>query len=375
MKLDYLIQKDNNNIDLIRLIAASMVVWAHAFALSAGRLGDDFIGKMIPCCDAGGMGVHVFFFFSGLLVTTSMLRTKSPIRFVSSRFFRIFPAFFVLLLVLVFLVGPLYTTLGLREYFSAKDTWAFLFHNSYFNIQFDLPGVWQDHLYHQMDGATWTLPLEIGCYIAVLVSFVICNRTQLPAWVPMLLFLVVSFFSNQELAQILGINYTEISHQLMFCFVVGSACAVFKDKINIDKTLVLALLVFCMFTWRYSHVILFVFSIAFSLLLFYATSVRPLLRLRPKHDISYGIYIWHWPLMQMWLEHTGWHNPYLIFGVTYLSTLLVAYASCRLVEEPCMSLGKRVGTRLSARLSGREMNGILVIAIFVVGIAIAKVFL
>ena len=114
MTVSEILKRENNNIDLVRLFAALLVAWVHSAAL----FGSEILGPPIPVhMGAGGLGVAIFFFLSGLLVANSLLSRKKPVAFVWARFMRIYPAFFVMLLVAVFVIGPAFTTLSTGEYF------------------------------------------------------------------------------------------------------------------------------------------------------------------------------------------------------------------------------------------------------------------
>src|SRR5215469_10337024 len=61
----------NNGLDLIRLVAACLVIFGHSFAI-VGR-GADPIARWNGVEFSGGFALHIFFLLSGLLVTYSFL--------------------------------------------------------------------------------------------------------------------------------------------------------------------------------------------------------------------------------------------------------------------------------------------------------------
>ena len=172
MTVSEILKRENNNIDLVRLLAALLVAYVHVFAL----FDKPFLSVPLPVgWGAGGLGVAIFFFLSGLLVTNSLLSKKNPKAFAWARFMRIDPAFFVMLLVSVFVVGPIFTTLSVGDYFCSSETWQFLGRNARLDIQYVLPGLWQERLCESVNGSAWTIPLDVGCYIALLFSFALCR--------------------------------------------------------------------------------------------------------------------------------------------------------------------------------------------------------
>ena len=66
-----------NHFNLIRLVAAWMVIYGHAWAIT-GAPGGDLVAQYTQYKFAGGVAVDVFFFASGLLITASLQRNRVP---------------------------------------------------------------------------------------------------------------------------------------------------------------------------------------------------------------------------------------------------------------------------------------------------------
>jgi peptidoglycan/LPS O-acetylase OafA/YrhL len=79
LKANIFAQKNGNNWTLIRLMAACTVVYGHSFMISPRKGHVDFTVKYLTngFTYSGQMAVVVFFFLSGGLVTTSLIRTKN----------------------------------------------------------------------------------------------------------------------------------------------------------------------------------------------------------------------------------------------------------------------------------------------------------
>ena len=128
-----------NNFDLIRLVAASLVIFGHSFVF-LGLTEPVFFSWLPP----GPIGVHIFFIISGYLVAQSWSRDPNASRFLARRALRIFPGLAVCVLVSVFLIGPIFTTLTLKQYFRDHATFHYLRDIALY-IQYYLPGVLQHH--------------------------------------------------------------------------------------------------------------------------------------------------------------------------------------------------------------------------------------
>ncbi len=92
----------HNNINLIRFIAASAVIYGHMAHL---------LGVPVPLLcgeEILSLAVKVFFVLSGYLITQSYLRDDHPFRYLVRRVFRIFPGLIFVVLVSVFVFGPLF---------------------------------------------------------------------------------------------------------------------------------------------------------------------------------------------------------------------------------------------------------------------------
>lgn len=141
MRLRDCLKRENNNFDLLRLVAACMVVVGHAHALVPDASDPDIVSRALGFDYAGSLAVKFFFFLSGLVVTNSLIQKPALLRFLVARLFRIFPALIVCVLVVVVAVGPLLTTLPARVYFSDSDTASYLTRNIGLTLQWDLPSL------------------------------------------------------------------------------------------------------------------------------------------------------------------------------------------------------------------------------------------
>src|SRR5438445_6117084 len=101
-----------NAFDLLRLMAALLVVFGHSWVLTGHEDLLTFLGGI----NAGDLGVGVFFLLSGYLVSASWLADPSLKRFAARRALRIYPAYALVVAVLALVVGPLVTRLAPAAY-------------------------------------------------------------------------------------------------------------------------------------------------------------------------------------------------------------------------------------------------------------------
>ena len=104
----------DNNFNLLRFLAASLVLFGHSYALSKSNIAQEWL--------FGHVAVDIFFIISGYLVTASLFTRKSLWIFTKNRFLRIVPGLFVAMLFNVFIIGVLYTDIPIGEYlFSSRN--------------------------------------------------------------------------------------------------------------------------------------------------------------------------------------------------------------------------------------------------------------
>jgi len=159
-----------NSITLIRLIASVFVIYGHSFAIVANS-GQDFVTRITKFAFTGGVAVDLFFIMSGFLVTASILK-RGLKSYLISRALRLFPALWVCLLILTFVVGPILTNLTLREYFSDPQSWKYFVHlGTATQTEWFLPGVFKNHRDQAVNGSIWSVIIEIRMYVFVAIVY------------------------------------------------------------------------------------------------------------------------------------------------------------------------------------------------------------
>ncbi|MEJ0044484.1 MAG: acyltransferase [Rhizomicrobium sp.] len=148
---------------MIRLFAAVMVLVSHSAIVTHQNVIPNFAHSVVSL---GAVAVAVFFVLSGFVITESFRRDRRPIAFLRKRALRIYPALIVVVLLTVFVLGPLVTTLPLGAYFSSKTTGLYLL-NAIIPFNHALPGVFATNPEDMVNASLWTIRFEIICYMAV----------------------------------------------------------------------------------------------------------------------------------------------------------------------------------------------------------------
>jgi peptidoglycan/LPS O-acetylase OafA/YrhL len=340
----------SNNLDVIRFVAAAAVIYGHAFPLnSAGSPG--FLSNSVQT-----IGVKVFFMLSGLLIAQSWLSDPHVLRFAARRALRLFPALAVVLLLSVFVLGPVFTTLPLREYFSNERTWRYL-GNIGLNITYDLPGVFAANPYkNAVNGSLWSLPVEVCMYLAtpvVLTLATLLRRPRLVLWLVTIVSVLASAWfvrtpGHQSDFVAYGIGLTSLLDVAPF-FAVGALCCVegWQKKVS-PQTAVLVFFLAVMFpslTPVVDELVLMVLVPVLVLGLGFAENPR-FARAGRFGDVSYGLYLYGFAVQQVVTALAGKAiSPQLNAAIALVICIVCAWASWHLVEKRALARRPRAPAR------------------------------
>jgi len=151
--------KHDNAFDTLRLVAALIVIFGHAFRLT-GETVPVFAGTTVAT-----LGVKIFFVVSGYLVAQSWLRDPHPRRFLQRRLLRIVPALVLVVVLTAFVLGPAATSLPLAGYLADQRAWLYLANLAFYPAD-ELPGVFAANTApHEVNGSLWSLPPELSMYL------------------------------------------------------------------------------------------------------------------------------------------------------------------------------------------------------------------
>ena len=325
----------------LRLLFAILVVVGHTFNVALrDSMGEPHVFYHY---NFSYLAVNLFFIASGFLVTKSMLYRGDIAEFASARILRIYPALAALVLFAMFVIGPLATSLPWAEYFTHVDFYkqplAVL---SFAQTEMYLPGIFETND-EQMAGAPlWTLRYEFLAYIGTAIIFSLGFMKK--KWMVLAQFILPSI--AWVVVHGLGI-YDNIPATLQallrfgIAYGLGAAIFAYRDRLSFHALGIPVMVLLAALTSKFQ-----VFEVTMNLMLAYfvmwAAYVKaPKLNfLQNLSDVSYGIYIYHWCVMQivfMWMPNLSVMGLFLItLPVTYwLATL-----SWHFVEKPMLSKKK-----------------------------------
>lgn len=350
MLLSKMLKKENNNFDIIRLLAAMMVIYGHSYAISPQEGKSDLVSNMINFDYSGSLAVKIFFFLSGLVVSNSLLNNKQISSFIFSRIFRILPGLILVVTVSTFLIGPLLSTDSISSYYSNGDTYTYFFRNIILQPQWFLPGVFDHNAQTAFNGSLWTLPYEALAYALTLITFVIIGfENRKLATVIAIVVILDPFIGNKVIFSWVDAKNTEIS-LLAPCFSLGVLFSMWKDKISINKKLIISLWVLYYVFHSSPHVAILFYPAILTTFL-YISSTPLLLKLKLPVDISYGVYLWGWPVQQIFAQFYPDSGVLLNQLLSMLASVLLGTISWFLVEKKFISIGKKTAGFYSGKLA------------------------
>ena len=339
MKLSGHLGTRDNNFNLLRLIAATAVIYSHAYGLLLGPDAEWL--KQILGRTPSVMAVDAFFAISGFLVSHSWLKQESLVDFIHARVFRIFPALLVVLLLTVFVVGPLCTTETLPHYFQAGETWKYLYKNFLMiHTEYELPGVFQQSPHDQgVNGSLWTLQFELKMYVAVALAGLLgVYRDHRLLWLAIAVYF--SWYFSHHLRHLLDTTYplTGSMPRVSLFFMFGVLARLAAHKIVINFPIVLATVLLAWLA-RTTIVSSFFYSLALvTAILYFAYLPGKWLReFNRLGDYSYGTYLYAFPIQQMMIQFITGVQPLVLFALATLATWFCAVCSWHTIEKPALN--------------------------------------
>lgn len=344
--LQEVVRSKDNNLNIIRFVAASMVLASHSYALHSGDSATEPWRRTLGM-SMGGVAVDIFFCVSGFLVAGSLMASQSAKDFLVARALRIYPGLWVALLLSVIILGIGESTESVAGFFSSLETWKYLAKNAImlFGAAFQLPGVFEANPWKgSVNGSLWTLPFELRAYLVLLAIWFVAS--------------LLSRVINVNFAKACGVSAVAICGCAIFVFLVGrpdkflsllaifllgAICRIYCRWIVLDFWIASALVAILGAALTLSLKLfwpLYLISLPYLILcLVYMPDgfVREFNRLG---DYSYGIYIYAFPVQQLLMA--VWSSSIERFiSASFVVTLVLSILSWHLVEKRALALRDR----------------------------------
>lgn len=330
-----------NALNAWRLVLATGVILEHSWPLTGRKLlppGDQLITQL---------WVDGFFAISGFLIASSWVRNPRLREFSVARALRIFPGLWVCLLVVAFVIAPIGVAIQGGSPARLLWSWApveYVLNNGVLNVyhvgiagtprDVPYPGVW--------DGVLWTLIFELLCYVAIaLAGLAGLLRRRWPAVAVFALFVGLSALVSYPVAAVPTV--VQMIARFSLVFAAGTLLHQFRDAVAARWSWVAAsgAIVVAAGLLTPNYRVLAALPLAYAVVVSGALLQHRRLRLRT--DLSYGVYIYAWPMQQLLVIcGMGFLEPPVFTAVAALATLPLAALSWFLVEKPALSWKSRL---------------------------------
>lgn len=334
----------------LRLIFALLVMIGHAFAIAYGSA--DYEPTVLFHYSFSYLAVNLFFIASGFLVTGSMLHRGDAPGFISARLLRIYPALIVHVAFILLILGPIATTIPLSDYFGTATVLAAPFKVlSFVDTDLILPGVFLSNGEQHASAPLWTLRYEVLCYLGTLGCFLLGLMRK--RW------MVLAQFVFPSLLWIAAQTYgwfetmpasVESLVRFMMAYGLGATLYAYRDRLRFTllSALIPAVGLILFQATAAGEIAMNLLMAVFVMGIAYARLPK-LDRLKSLDDISYGVYIYHWGIMQMLLHWMPGLSTPQLFALALGPTLLLAWLSWTFVETPMLRQKSRFGRWLRGR--------------------------
>lgn len=343
----------HNSVNALRLALAALVLLSHSLTMSGGTdpLGD-LTGGIV---DMGTVAVDGFFALSGFLIARSAVSSPTTGRFLWRRALRILPGFWACLVVTVAVFLPLaqvlrYGTLTGFPMTGSDSAVGYLLSNAALYIdQFTVRGLFDGR---PVNGSLYTLFYEFACYlgVAVIGALGLIRRRRSAMLV------VGALLTGAALVDLLSAGVVTgdgdvrwLFLRLGSMFVAGVLAYQWADRIpqrGRGALAAVALLVGALAAAaffgrdpqsRAAYLVLAPAAVAY--LILFVGAATGLHRVGSRRDVSYGLYIYAWPVQMtlLLLGAADWPLAVFVLAATTIS-LGLALLSWTAVEAPALAL-------------------------------------
>lgn len=326
----------STNVNLLRFIAAFLVILSHSFYVAASQ-EDPFTIFCNGQASLGGVAVAIFFFLSGFYVTKSLYRKSDVKDYLYKRCVRIFPQLWIVVFLSMFVLGPVFTKCSLGEYFANGNTYLYAL-NGFLVPVHNLPGVFVDNIYDAtVNGPLWTMSVEFAAYCALALILIISksilknDKLQKIFHIICLCVLLAMFV---VLDVLIKNNFLITVMRPFIIFFVGVLYCDYSEKIKLNVPVAIVMSCVIILGCKVGFL-----NYALIACLPYIVVTLTLRTKQVKFDsrillISYEMYLLGWPIQQIVVDCFGGEmNPWLNCFITLPIDILLAYVLYICVEK------------------------------------------
>jgi peptidoglycan/LPS O-acetylase OafA/YrhL len=336
---DQLQKYNKNNLNAVRLFLALAVILSHASILSYGKEGE-FRGELLATFNSGQMtigqaAVNLFFFLSGILITASFLKNKNLQHFLLNRFLRIYPAYIAAMIfsaAVIWIFCP-----DFRANVGRGFSWFFVFLSDCLFLDgrsISWKGVFQDNPFPQFaNGSLWTIPWEFKCYL--MVAFIgLFGLFKNRVWILMATIFALSVYTASHFTGWVVVG-SKTEWRFLAYYLSGMSAWLWRDKLPYSPFAATTCLFALLISGYFAPWFEVVFPICGSYLALWIGYSKPrkIFEWTDRADLSYGVYVFAFPIQQILAMHEVFRVPLLQFFVATPLSLVCAWMSWTFIEK------------------------------------------
>jgi peptidoglycan/LPS O-acetylase OafA/YrhL len=344
---------------LLRILFATLVLLSHAPQIADGNTSRELLSRLThQDMTLGALGVDGFFLLSGYLIVESWRRNPEFLNFLRKRMLRMLPGYLVAVALSVLAVGWLAP--GAPQFF--RHLGRPLVDSVLVLSAPSTPPVFPGDFYPLANGSLWTVAFEFRCYLLVAL-WGICGLFRRTAVWPLFTLVLLAFWLSQWPASHIHLGRTlvallgdpEQTVRLTAIFGIGGSFNLLRKRIGFRTefdAIAMTVLV-CAVLLRTPRLEVFVALFGGYLLFSFGRRTMPWLNwMRRVPDISYGIYLYGWPVECLWVWYRH-GSPWVAFAGSAVLAFGLGWLSWHFVERPMLLLKRRATAPLpgAGRLS------------------------
>lgn len=322
-----------NHLTAVRWTLAIAVVLGHVSLLTTG-----FEPLRLHEWTASYMAVNGFFVLSGLLIAKSLHSRRDIKAYSLSRLLRIYPALVIVLIAFLFVFVPIFADENIRS-LAEPESWLYVIRVLFMGDP-DSPTaqIFSNNLMTDFNGPLWTIRFELAAYILAGVGFTfgLINgpwRSLFVFLIVQVIYLVVPIFTDTDLLPQSVMPLLRLSSAFLVGMVLWHWPILRKPPIWAIFGLLIG---FAFLGGGPLGELIATLSLT-AIMLRIGLTERPSQRIAKMPDYSYGIYIWHYPILQAVLVALPALSPLVLGAAAAPIVLLIAAASWHLIEKPALT--------------------------------------
>ncbi|QHI96648.1 acyltransferase family protein [Xylophilus rhododendri] len=336
----------NNHFNALRFLLAAMVIVSHCQEVARNSREQETFIHLSGTLTLGDLAVDGFFLLSGFLIVRSWVLRPSIMHFLRNRVCRIYPGFVAAAILCAFVVGPL---AGDSDYFSQFQPWAWLY--SVLTLHKPvLPPVFVGSYIAAANVSLWTIQYEFKCYLMVLALGVAGVFRYRWGWAVLTAAITAAYLVSMQANELFPVlKNKSYLFRLAMVFAAGGCHYLYPGLFSRTRMAYLIAFLAWLACMPASIPLAHVGSATAGgfLLIGYAQRTRgPLLVFNRLPDVSYGVYLYGWPVMKLLMLYAPGVAALPLTVATLLLSTLAGLASWVLVEKPFMAMKPKEPRRL-----------------------------